>query len=276
MVSKKQISLGFLLLVILSASVYVLNDSIIALLNPPTYTFGATEISDVVPPVFSLNSTNSSLAGTSIMHSLYWTDDVALSGYIFSFYNGSIFVNDSWVAMSGTANWSNVSKIVNSTVGALIKWCVYANDSSNNWNSTSCITPFQYTTTKPDINYTIWNGSNWMMYGVGNYPKFRCTETQTDCEPENQNVTLSQSIFRICNNGTANGTSVNINMNPVFSGITLKCDDDYTSVGAITLTTSNQSIHGSLNINSCVDISCWADYNNPDSGGAFQVNGFVI
>ena len=81
------------------------------------------------------------------MHSLKWTDDVNLSGYIFSFYNGSIFVNDSWVAMSGTANWSNVSKIVNSTAGALIKWCVYANDSSNNWNGSSCITPFQYTTT---------------------------------------------------------------------------------------------------------------------------------
>lgn len=26
-------------------------------------------------------------------------------------------------------------------------WCVYANDTSNYWNSTSCITPFTYTTT---------------------------------------------------------------------------------------------------------------------------------
>ncbi|MEM7819075.1 MAG: sialidase family protein [Candidatus Aenigmatarchaeota archaeon] len=46
------------------------------------------------------------------------------------------FINDSWVAFEGspTNAWSNVTKIVNSTVGSLIRWRVYANDTNNNWN----------------------------------------------------------------------------------------------------------------------------------------------
>jgi len=45
------------------------------------------------------------------------------------------WMNDSWVSMSGTMNWSNVTKVVNSTVGATIAWKVYANDSNDNWNA---------------------------------------------------------------------------------------------------------------------------------------------
>ena len=57
------------------------------------------------PPTYSLDSTNSTAAGTAIKHSLFWQDDVNLSGYIFSFDNGSgIFVNDSWVPMRGVIN----------------------------------------------------------------------------------------------------------------------------------------------------------------------------
>lgn len=54
--------------------------------------------------------------------------------------------NDTWVAMSGSTNWSNVTKIINDTVGSTIKWKVYANDTSffENWNVTD---EFQFTTT---------------------------------------------------------------------------------------------------------------------------------
>lgn len=43
----------------------------------------------ITPPTYSLNSTNSTTAGTSIKHSLNWTDDMGLSGYIFRFLNGT-------------------------------------------------------------------------------------------------------------------------------------------------------------------------------------------
>ncbi|MEM5793312.1 MAG: DUF2341 domain-containing protein [Candidatus Aenigmatarchaeota archaeon] len=71
------------------------------------------------------------------------------------YYSGSGWVNDTWTPMTGTENWSNVTKIVNSTVGATIAWCVYANDTLNNWNGTSCLNPFTYITTlemPPSIN----------------------------------------------------------------------------------------------------------------------------
>jgi len=61
------------------------------------------------------------------------------------------FINDTWTAMSGTDDWSNVSKRINSTVGSTIKWCVYANDTDNDWNGTSCDEPFTYITTADDI-----------------------------------------------------------------------------------------------------------------------------
>jgi parallel beta-helix repeat protein len=54
------------------------------------------------------------------------------------------WVNDSWVPMAGTGNWSNVTKSVNTTVGANISWYVWANDTSNNINQSAV---FSYVTT---------------------------------------------------------------------------------------------------------------------------------
>ena len=103
-----------------------------------------------IPPTYSSASTNSTFAGRSVNHSLYWQDTGGLSGFIFSFDNCTgTFVNNSWVSMTGTANWSNVTKTINSTIGCTIRWCVYANDTLNQWNSTSCTTPFSYVTTAP-------------------------------------------------------------------------------------------------------------------------------
>lgn len=106
---------------------------------------------DTTPPTYSLNSTNSTLAGTPVSHNLKWTDETGLSGYIFSFDNctGSL-VNNSFVSFSGTANWSNVTKTINSTVGCTIQWKVYANDTSNNWNTSLT---YSYVTTSAGQQY---------------------------------------------------------------------------------------------------------------------------
>jgi len=60
---------------------------------------------------------------------------------------GGGWVNDSFVPMTGTLNWSNVTKTINSTIGIDYAWCVHANDTTDNWNSTSCVSPFSYTST---------------------------------------------------------------------------------------------------------------------------------
>jgi hypothetical protein len=99
------------------------------------------------PPTYSSSSINSTLGGTDIKHSLYWNDTVGLSGYIFSFDNCTgTLTNGTWVTMAGTGNWSNVTKAVSSTASCNARWCAYANDTSDNWNGTSCASPFSYTT----------------------------------------------------------------------------------------------------------------------------------
>ena len=103
------------------------------------------EPEDEEAPQWFDNSTNSTTNGTSIEHSVRWTDNTNLSGYIFSFDNGTgSFVNDGFVLMTGTNNWSNVTRSVNSTVNSTIRWKVWANDTSGNMNETDV---FSYNTT---------------------------------------------------------------------------------------------------------------------------------
>lgn len=95
-------------------------------------------------PKWSDNSTNTTGAGELTKYNLYWTDDTNLSGYKFSYDNGTgSYTNDSWVGMIGTGNWSNVTKVANYTQGSTIKWRIYANDSDGDWNVTS---EFSYVT----------------------------------------------------------------------------------------------------------------------------------
>jgi len=127
----------------------------------------------------------------------------------------------------------------------------------------------------PSTQFLIWDGSDWVDTTTLSI-RFRCRPTQTDCEPVNQDIGNTQSIYKVCNNGTIAGTSLVMSMNNTISNIDLKCDDDYTSDDSIVLTTSNQTISGSLDIDACAYISCWADYDNPTSGGLFKVNAYVI
>ena len=56
---------------------------------------------DNLPQWFD-NSSNSTTAGANVLHSARWTDDTALSGYIFSFDNGNgTFPNVRCVVLSG-------------------------------------------------------------------------------------------------------------------------------------------------------------------------------
>jgi hypothetical protein len=107
--------------------------------------------SDCTLPTYSLNSTNSTTAGAPILHSLNWTDNVGLSGYIFSWNSSGRWDNATWTTF-GANTWSNVTNTSNSTAGLLIQWCFYANDTSNNWNGTSCQNPFSYITITGDTS----------------------------------------------------------------------------------------------------------------------------
>jgi hypothetical protein len=110
-----------------------------------TYSY-TTTIVDKIPPTYSLNSTNSTYAGTPVMHSLFWQDNVGLSYAIFEFDNctGNL-VNITGISLSGASAWSNFTVVINDTVGCTIRWRIYANDTSNNWNVSDI---FSYVTTQ--------------------------------------------------------------------------------------------------------------------------------
>ena len=130
---------------------------------------------DLTPPQYSLNSTNSTIAGTPVLHSLKWTDNTGLSHAIFSFDNctGSL-QNISTISLSGTEDWSNFTVGINSTVGCTIRWCVYVNDTSDNWNGTSCENPFSYVTTSASPCQVYINASSELPYTISQNNTYYC------------------------------------------------------------------------------------------------------
>jgi len=89
-------------------------------------------------PTYSLNSTNSTLAGTTVEFRLKWTDNVNLSSYIFSLDNctGNLqnITESAFPGAPVNESWSNEPYVVNETVGCTMRWKVYANDTTDNWN----------------------------------------------------------------------------------------------------------------------------------------------
>jgi parallel beta-helix repeat protein/surface protein len=97
---------------------------------------------DTTPPMYSHNSTNNTVAGQITNFAINVSDNVALNPngmYIFATNNtwgNSTLMNDSPVFFSTTPSWANVTKILNSTIGKVIGYKWYFNDSAGNTNST--------------------------------------------------------------------------------------------------------------------------------------------
>jgi len=146
-----------------------------------------------IPPTYSDNSTDSTLAGTLIEFRLKWTDNVGLSKAITSLWNGSSWVNaSSWCSLSGSSSWCNQTLVVNSTPQQLW-WKQYANDTSNNWNTSenfSLVTTDSIPPTYSD------NSTNSTIAGTAVEHRLKCTD----------NLGLSGYIFS-WHNG-ANWTSI--------------------------------------------------------------------
>jgi len=85
---------------------------------------------DLDGPIYSLNSTDNTIAGMSTKFSLYWADETGLSGYIFSTNNSGTWVNDSWTAFSSSftfngSNWEyRKSHTILNATGADINYTV--------------------------------------------------------------------------------------------------------------------------------------------------------
>lgn len=127
----------------------------------------------------------------------------------------------------------------------------------------------------PDTNFTIWNSTDWMdaeeYYSVYSL-EFICRPTESGCEPTDQDATGGQSIYKICNNGTASGDGIEMWMNNTVPRIYLKCDDSNSYASSVNITATPTNVYsGVVDVNQCVNVYCWADYDNPTAGGYFDV-----
>jgi len=130
--------------------------------------------------------------------------------------NSQSMTNDTWTSMTGTTNWSNVTKVVNSTSGSTIKWCIYANDTSNNWNGTSCINPFSYLTTG-GINDATWSlgvPNGFVLVAITGTTEGSATDTinWTSCNFTNLNQNWIEPLI----NGTSSMNQSTANHRPIF------------------------------------------------------------
>jgi len=117
---------------------------------------------DTTPPTWTNAGTNNTIAGQPTRFYVRWTDNAGLSGFIFGTNNTGRWANDTWTPMSGTTNWSNVTKTLNSTA-TVVQWRIWANDTSNNWNDTGILSirvlhfpmaSFTYSPSTPDTGET--------------------------------------------------------------------------------------------------------------------------
>jgi hypothetical protein len=104
---------------------------------------GITLVNAATPPTPSLSATNSTLAGSSCGFSTKWTDTMGLAttgGFILSTNNSGPWVNQTWTAFTDNPDWGNKTLTLNGTVGLVIGWKEYANNTNNLWTVTSLLT----------------------------------------------------------------------------------------------------------------------------------------
>lgn len=107
--------------------------------EPVNGIWGTEESIDSAPPTYSNISVNTTVAGALCSFNCLISDNVNVSTYIFSSNNTGTWVNDTATAFSSfydTASaWANVTKTLDSTVGDVVSYLWYANDTSNNWSN---------------------------------------------------------------------------------------------------------------------------------------------
>jgi len=131
---------------------------------------------------------------------------------------------------------------------------------------------YTFTVGDVDTNFSIWNGTTWDN-AYDYYIVFRCAPNQSYCEPEDQNISGNQSIYKICNNGTFASTSgVQLWINETCPGIDLLCNDKNSTIETLNITTTKKYINSSeLAAGACIDVFCWANYSDPSHGCYFDI-----
>jgi len=107
--------------------------------EPAHGTWGVEE-SWKTAPSYGETGLNSTLNGYPAEFKVVWTDDLGLSGFIFSTNNSGTWANSTWTVLTGTQATATYTITLNDTVGVRVEWKVYCNDSFDNW----AVTPNMY------------------------------------------------------------------------------------------------------------------------------------
>ncbi|MGA2308463.1 MAG: peptidylprolyl isomerase [Candidatus Bathyarchaeia archaeon] len=90
------------------------------------------------PPIYSDVSTTSTKAASACAFSVLWAGNTNVSGYIFGTNNTGAFVNDTWTPFIDFANqtsaYSRVTETLDNTIGDVVSWGFWCNDTSNRWS----------------------------------------------------------------------------------------------------------------------------------------------
>jgi len=92
---------------------------------------------DYSVPTFSVGAPTTTKVGTSCDFSCNISDDVEVDFGIFGTNNTGVWVNETAVDISAVSAWLNVTKTLNATVGNVVQYRWYANDTAGNWASSA-------------------------------------------------------------------------------------------------------------------------------------------
>ena len=101
-----------------------------------TLTYNLTVITYQAPEYSSI-AYSTRLVNAICVFSSYWTDDYALSGFIFSWKQGAgAWTNETWTSLSGASAWANKSETLPNYVGVAIYYRWFCNNSQGLWTAT--------------------------------------------------------------------------------------------------------------------------------------------
>lgn len=102
--------------------------------------YSLTMMNGQVGLVYSEVKISSTVAGSACRFSVLWRNDANVSGYIFGTNNTGVFQNDTWTPftnyLNSTSAFSITTRNLNGTIGNIVEWIVWCNDTNGNWRST--------------------------------------------------------------------------------------------------------------------------------------------
>jgi hypothetical protein len=145
------------------------------------------------PPVWSNPQKNESTVypNMTVNFSAAWSDEVNLSGFIFSINKSGVFVNSSFAAFNAANNVSSNISAINVSAGTTVQWMFFANDTDNGWNWT----PLQSFAVSADL-FPSWSNPARNQTTVSQYMMVRFNTSWSDDRG------LSGFIFSINQSGT--------------------------------------------------------------------------